>query len=73
MLPLVDSGWIDVCRVTPWITPNGSRGFLPGRAIARDELPAVLVDDANRAYPDDGEWIGHLTLTLTEAGRKTSW
>lgn len=73
LLPLVDGRWIDVCRVTPWTAPDGSSGFQPGRPIARDELPALLADDDNWEYPDDGEWIGCRTLILTDKGREIPW
>ncbi|MFD8998143.1 hypothetical protein [Streptomyces abikoensis] len=38
--------------------------------MPRDQLPAVLEDAANWEYPDDGNWIGAVTLAETEAGKK---
>ncbi|MFB4315820.1 hypothetical protein [Actinomadura sp. 21ATH] len=73
LLPLVDRGWIVVCRVIPWTAPDGSGGFQPGRPIARSELPVLLADDGNWEHPDDGEWIGCLTLVLTARGREIAW
>ncbi|MFI8823820.1 hypothetical protein [Streptomyces sp. NPDC053431] len=73
LLPLVDRGWIDVCRVVPWTAPDGSTGFQPGSPLAREELPSLLADDGNWRYPDDGDWIGCLTLTLTAEGREIPW
>ncbi|GAA2794042.1 hypothetical protein VO63_24890 [Streptomyces showdoensis] len=73
VLSLVDRGWVEVCRVIPWTAPDGSTGFQPGAPIARGDLPVLLADDDNWEYPDSGEWIGCLTLTLTEEGRQIPW
>ncbi|MFD3538135.1 hypothetical protein ACFWUQ_01355 [Streptomyces sp. NPDC058662] len=70
LLTLVDRGWIEVRRVAPWTSPAGENGFQPGEVIPRDQLPGILGDAANWEYPDDGDWIGALTLVETEAGRK---
>ncbi|MGW1085977.1 hypothetical protein ACWD4L_06345 [Streptomyces sp. NPDC002596] len=73
LLPLVDRGWIEVCRVIPWTAPDGRHGFQPGTPMAREELPRLLADADNWEYPDSGEWIGCLTLALTEEGRQIPW
>ncbi|MFE2088784.1 hypothetical protein [Streptomyces sp. NPDC059460] len=39
----------------------------------REELPRLLADADNWEYPDSGEWIGCLTLALTEEGRRIPW
>lgn len=70
LLTLVDRGWIDVRRVAPWTSPSGEEGSQPGELVPRDQLPAVLEDAANWEYPQDGDWIGAVTLVETEAGRK---
>ncbi|GHE43345.1 hypothetical protein [Streptomyces vinaceus] len=70
LLTLIDRGWIEVRRVAPWTSPSGEKGFQPGELVPRDQLPAVLEDAANWEYPDDGDWIGAVTLVETEAGRK---
>ncbi|MET8695296.1 hypothetical protein [Streptomyces bauhiniae] len=46
------------------------KGFQPGELVSRDQLLAVLEDAANWEYPDDGHWIGAVTLVETEAGKK---
>lgn len=38
--------------------------------VPRGQLPAFLEDAANWEYPDDGNWIGAVTLVETEAGKK---
>jgi hypothetical protein len=73
LLPLVDRGWIEVCRIIPWTAPDGRLGVQPGPPIAREELPALLDDEACWEYPDSGEWLGCLTLVLTERGRQIPW
>ncbi|MFC8256727.1 hypothetical protein ACFUNF_03455 [Streptomyces sp. NPDC057291] len=70
LLALIDRGWIEVRRVAPWTSPSGENGFQPGELVPRDQLPAVLEDAANWEYPDDGNWIGALTLVETAAGKK---
>ncbi|MFG2898121.1 hypothetical protein ACGFZH_13705 [Streptomyces zaomyceticus] len=69
LMPLVDRGWIEVCRVIPWTAPDGEAGFQPGPPIPKQDLPALLADAENWEYPQSGEWFGCLTLVLTEAGR----
>ncbi|WP_406412329.1 hypothetical protein OG923_25330 [Streptomyces halstedii] len=70
LLTLIDRGWIEVRRVAPWTSPSGEQGLQPGELVPRDQLPAVLEDAANWEYPDDGDWIGAVTLVQTEAGEK---
>ncbi|MFD8980370.1 hypothetical protein [Streptomyces sp. NPDC059564] len=70
LLALIDRGWIEVRRMAPWVSPSGEDGCQPGDRVPRDHLPAVLADAANWEYPDDGNWIGALTLVETEAGKK---
>ncbi|MCJ0875874.1 hypothetical protein [Streptomyces sp. AP-93] len=70
LLTLIDRGWIEVRRVAPWTSPSGKEGFQPGELVSRDQLPAVLEDASNWEYPDDGNWIGAVTLVETEAGKK---
>ncbi|MDX2388508.1 MULTISPECIES: hypothetical protein [unclassified Streptomyces] len=70
LLGLVDRGWIEVCRVTPWTSPTGREGFRPGAPVPRDRLQALLRDAANWEYPEDGDWIGALTLVETAEGQK---
>jgi hypothetical protein len=70
LLPLVDRGWIEVCRFIRWTAPDGSLGLQPGLPIPKQDVPAALADVENWEYPQSGEWLGCLTLTLTEAGRE---
>ncbi|MFJ6462351.1 hypothetical protein ACIQM0_15125 [Streptomyces sp. NPDC091387] len=70
LLALIDRGWIAVSRLAPWTSPAGERGFQPGELVPRDQLPAILEDAANWEYPEDGDWIGALTLVETGAGKK---
>ncbi|MFF7216054.1 hypothetical protein ACFZAU_36890 [Streptomyces sp. NPDC008238] len=70
LLPLIDKGWIEVSCYIPRTDPNGTAGFQPGPSIQRHDLPALLADAESWDYPDDFEWLGHLTLVLTEAGRQ---
>ncbi|MFE4576588.1 hypothetical protein [Streptomyces chartreusis] len=70
LLTLVDRGWIEVRRVAPWISPSGEKGFQPGELVPRGDLPAVLEDAANWEYPNDGDWIGAVTLVATETGTR---
>ncbi|MFD8543200.1 hypothetical protein [Streptomyces sp. NPDC059649] len=70
LLTLVDKGWIEVSRLIPWTAPDGAAGFQPGPSLPEQELVALLSDTTNWEYPESGEWLGCLTLTLTEAGRK---
>ena len=70
MLALIDRGRIEVRRLAPWTSPVGENGFQPGELVPRDQLPAILEDAANWEYPEDGNWIGALTLVETEAGKK---
>ncbi len=72
LLPLVDRGWIEVYRLVPWTAPDGTCGEQPGPPIPKQDLPAVLADAENWEYPRSGTWLGCLTLTLTEAGRRVS-
>lgn len=69
LMPLVDRGWIEVCWVIPWTAPDGGAGSQPGHPIPKQDLPALLADAENWEYPQSGEWLGCLTLVLTEAGR----
>ncbi|MDQ0938421.1 hypothetical protein [Streptomyces sp. V1I1] len=70
LLSLVDRGWIEVCRVILWTAPDGAAGFQPGPSIPKRALPTLLLDAENWEYPQSGEWLGCLTLTLTEAGQQ---
>ena len=70
LLALIDHGWIEVRRLAPWTSPSGENGFQSGELVPRDQLPAILEDAANWEYPEDGNWIGALTLVETEAGKK---
>ncbi|MEU9464020.1 hypothetical protein ACUN29_00585 [Streptomyces sp. WC2508] len=70
LLALIDRGWAEVRRLAPWTSPAGENGFQPGELVPRDQLPAILEDAANWEYPEDGNWIGALTLVETEAGKK---
>ncbi|AJT69477.1 hypothetical protein T261_7880 [Streptomyces lydicus] len=70
LLTLVDRGWIEVCRVIPWTAPDGAAGYQMGPPLPRHELPTVLAAPEEWDYPEDSEWLGRLTLTFTEAGRK---
>ncbi|MFE0627008.1 hypothetical protein ACFW3D_08580 [Streptomyces sp. NPDC058864] len=70
LLPLIDKGWIEVSRYIPWTTVDGTPGVQPGPSIPRHDLPALLADVDNWEYPDDFEWLGRLTLVLTEAGQQ---
>ncbi len=69
LLPLVDRGWIEVCRLVPWTAPDGAVGLQAGPPIPKRDLPGILADAENWEYPRSGEWLGCLTLSLTEAGR----
>lgn len=69
LLPLIDRGWIEVSRLVPWTAPDDKPGLQPGPSIPRHDLPALLADADHWEYPDDGEWLGRLTLVLTEAGQ----
>ncbi|MFG3347854.1 hypothetical protein ACGF1Z_22630 [Streptomyces sp. NPDC048018] len=70
LLSLVDRGWIEVSRLVPWTAPDGAAGLQPGAPVPRRDLPALLSDAESWEYPPSGEWLGCVTLTLTEAGRK---
>lgn len=70
LLALVDSGWIEVCRYIPWTAPDGTAGYQPRPPIPHQDLPAVLAASEEWEYPDDHEWVGRLTLVLTEAYRR---
>ena len=70
LLSLIDRGWIEVHRIAPWTSPSGGNGLQPGELVPREQLPAILEEAANWEYPEDGDWIGALTLVETEAGRK---
>ncbi|MGA5008255.1 hypothetical protein ACPCDX_25095 [Streptomyces koyangensis] len=70
LLALIDRGWIEVRRLAPWTSPSGENGVQSGELVPRDQLPAILEDAANWKYPEDGNWIGALTLVETEAGKK---
>ncbi|RMB85070.1 hypothetical protein CTZ28_15770 [Streptomyces shenzhenensis] len=65
-------GWTEVCRLIPWTAPDGRLGHQPGSPLAREELPGVLPEAAAGEYPD-GDWIGSLTLCLTQQGRQIPW
>ncbi|MFD4348353.1 hypothetical protein ACFWQ6_26380 [Streptomyces coelicoflavus] len=41
-----------------------------GPPVPEQDLAAVLTDAEKWEYPRSGTWLGCLTLTLTEAGRK---
>ncbi|MEU9321813.1 hypothetical protein [Streptomyces sp. NPDC048295] len=69
LLALIDRGWIEARRLAPWTSPSGENGFQPGELVPRDQLPVILEDAANWEYPEDGNWIGALTLVETEAGK----
>jgi hypothetical protein len=56
---------------SPWTSPSGENGFQPGELVPGDQLPAILEDAANWEYPEDGNWIGALTLVETEAERRS--
>ncbi|NUK03225.1 hypothetical protein [Streptomyces lunaelactis] len=73
LMPLIDRGWIEVCRIIPWTSPEGKLGDQPGPPIPREVLPALLADADNWEYPDSRTWTGCLTLVLTERGRQISW
>ncbi|MFQ6192845.1 hypothetical protein [Streptomyces sp. NPDC000405] len=73
LLSLVERGWIEVCRVIPWTSPDGRSGFQPSTPLTREELPDALTDAGSWEYPESGDWIGHLTLTLTQEGRQIPW
>ncbi|MGY1453207.1 hypothetical protein [Streptomyces sp. SS8] len=68
LLSLVDKVWINVSRVIPWTAPDGTAGFQPGPPLPRVSLPGLLADDSNWEYTADFEFMGALTLTLTEEG-----
>jgi hypothetical protein len=70
LLTLIDRGWIEVHRLAPWTSRSGKKGFQPGESVPRDQLPAILEDAANWEYPEDGNWMGTLTLVETEAGKR---
>ncbi|MEV5491167.1 hypothetical protein AB0L47_24775 [Streptomyces bobili] len=70
LLALIDRGWIEVRLIAPWTSPSGENGFQPGELVPRERLPAILDDAANWEYPEDGNWLGALTLVETEAGKK---
>ncbi|WP_327365534.1 hypothetical protein [Streptomyces sp. NBC_01217] len=70
LLALIDRGWIEVRRIAPWASPSEENGFQPGELVPRHQLPAVLEDAAAWEYPEDGDWVGALTLVETEAGKK---
>jgi hypothetical protein len=72
LLGLVDRGWIEVRRVAPWTSPTGREGFQPGEPVSRDQLQTLLCDAANWEYPEDGDWIGALTLVETAEGMKVT-
>ncbi|MEU9126448.1 hypothetical protein AB0C96_42815 [Streptomyces sp. NPDC048506] len=69
LLTLVDRGWIEVCRVIPWTAPDGTAGYQPGPPLPHHDLPTVLAAPEEWDYPGDFEWLGSLTLTLTETGQ----
>ncbi|MER5996725.1 hypothetical protein [Streptomyces viridosporus] len=70
LLSLVDRGWIRISRLVPWSAPGGGTGFQPGPFLPRESLPALLTDAGNWEYPADGEWLGRITLILTDAGQQ---
>ncbi|MGW4645419.1 hypothetical protein [Kitasatospora sp. NPDC004289] len=70
LLALVDRGWVEVRRIVPWVSPTGQMGNAVGDPVPRDHLVTVLQDEASWEYPDDGDWIGALTLVETDAGRR---
>ncbi|MFI6730471.1 hypothetical protein NRF20_44795 [Streptomyces sp. R-74717] len=72
LLALIDRGRIEVRRLEPWTSPAGENGFQPGELVPRDQLPVIVDDAATWEYPEDGNWIGALTLVATEAGKKVT-
>ncbi|WP_369214251.1 hypothetical protein [Streptomyces flavofungini] len=66
LLALVDRGVVEVCRYIPWVAPDGTDGCRPGPPIAREDLPEVLAHAEEWDYPDDFEWLGRLTLVLSD-------
>ncbi|MFB7999676.1 hypothetical protein ACFC4G_43650 [Streptomyces sp. NPDC056002] len=70
LLALVDRGVAEVCRYIPWTAPDGAVGYQPGPPIPREDLPGVLAVTEEWEYPDDFEWLGKLTLVLTESYRQ---
>ncbi|MFF1263099.1 MULTISPECIES: hypothetical protein [unclassified Streptomyces] len=70
LLALVDRGVVEVCRYIPWTAPDGAIGYQPGPPIPREDLPGVLAVTEEWEYPDDFEWLGKLTLVLTESYRQ---
>ncbi|MFE4800772.1 hypothetical protein ACFRFL_38700 [Streptomyces sp. NPDC056708] len=70
LLVLIDRGWIEVRRLAQWTSLSGENGYQPGELVPRNQLPAILEDAATWEYPEDGNWIGALTLVETEAGKK---
>ncbi|MGW0903361.1 hypothetical protein [Streptomyces sp. NPDC002853] len=69
---MVDRGVVEVCRYIPWTAPDGTNGFQPGPPISREDLPVVLARAEEWDYPDDFEWLGRLTLVLTDHQRQGS-
>lgn len=69
LLGLVDRGWVQVHRLEAGASPAGQRATAYGPPIPRSELPAVLRDPATWDDPADGNWIGAVTLSATDAWR----
>ncbi|MFJ9417333.1 hypothetical protein ACIRPT_24575 [Streptomyces sp. NPDC101227] len=70
LLALVDRGVVEVCRYVPWTAPDGTDGCQPGPPISREDLPGVLACAQEWEYPDNFEWLGRLTLVLTDHYRQ---
>ncbi|MET7891810.1 hypothetical protein [Streptomyces mirabilis] len=69
VLGLVDRGWVHIHRLERWTSPDGQAGATYGPPIPRAEIPAVLKDPAVWDDPDDPDWIGAVTLSVTETWR----
>ncbi|MFD3330266.1 hypothetical protein [Streptomyces sp. NPDC058701] len=69
LLTLIHREWIEVRRLAPWTSPTGQRGCQPRELVPRDQLAVMLHDPAAWAYPEDGDWIGYVTLAETKAGK----
>lgn len=69
VLSLVDRGWVHVHRIEPWTAPDGHTGVGYGPPIPRTEIPSLLEDPATWDDPEDPNWLGAVTLTLTGTWR----
>ncbi|MGW0633370.1 hypothetical protein [Streptomyces sp. NPDC002758] len=66
LLGLVDRGWVEVCRLEPWTSPNGESGIQYGPPIPREVLERLLRLPETWDDPVDQSWVGALTLSRTE-------